>query len=64
MKTNMRNILALVVIMFVVIPVLAQQTETRQVGSFSGVSAAEGIDVYLKKSEKEEVKVVVEGTDA
>lgn len=59
----MRNIWALVVVMFFVIPSLAQQTETRQVGSFSGVSAAEGIDVYLKKGDKEEVKVVVEGTD-
>lgn len=60
---NMRNIWALVVVMFCVIPACAQQTETRQVRSFSGVSAAEGIDVYLKKGDKEEVKVVVEGTD-
>lgn len=59
----MRNFWALVVVVFFVVPALAQQTETRQVGSFSGVSAAEGIDVYLKKGEKEEVKVVVDGTE-
>lgn len=62
-ENNMRNICALVLVTFFIIPALAQQTETRQVGSFSGVSAAEGIDVYLKKGDKEEVKVVVEGTD-
>src|SRR5688500_4040253 len=43
---------------------LAQQTETRNVGSFSGVKAAEGIDVYLKKGEKESVKVEVTGDKA
>ena len=64
MKNNMRNIGALVIVILFVIPSLGQQTETRRVGSFSGVSAAEGIDVYLQQGEKEEVKVVVEGTDA
>jgi hypothetical protein len=42
--------------------VLAQQTETRNVGSFSGVKAAEGIDVYLKQGDKESVKVEVTGS--
>lgn len=40
--------------------VLAQQTVTRSVGSFTGVKAAEGIDVYLKKGNKESVRVETE----
>jgi hypothetical protein len=42
---------------------MAQQTETRSVGPFSGVKVAEGIDVYLKKGDHESVKVEVTGTD-
>lgn len=41
---------------------LAQNTEERSVGSFSGVKVAEGIDVYLKKGDKESVRVEVTGT--
>lgn len=37
----------------------AQQSEVREVGSFSGVKSGEAIDVYLKKGEKESVKVEV-----
>ena len=40
---------------------MAQESETRNVGSFKGVKAAEGIDVYLKKSDKESVKVESSG---
>ena len=39
----------------------AQQTENRSVNSFKGVKVAEGIDVYLKKGEKEAVRVEVSG---
>ena len=59
----MKKIPALIIVIFLVIPALAQESETREVGSFSGVKAAEGVDVYLKKGDKELVKVVVEGTD-
>lgn len=45
-----------------VLSVLAQQTETRSPGSFTGVKSAEGIDVYLKQGEKESVRVEVSGT--
>ena len=38
---------------------LGQQSETRSVGSFSGVKVTEGIDVYLKKGDKESVRVEV-----
>lgn len=40
----------------------AQKSETRSVSSFSGVKAAEGIDVYLKRGNKEELKVEASGT--
>jgi hypothetical protein len=39
----------------------AQQTEERQVGAFKGVKSSEAIDVYLKKGDKESVKVEVNG---
>jgi hypothetical protein len=39
----------------------SQQIETRQVGSFRGVKSSQAIDVYLKKGDKEEVKVEVTG---
>ncbi len=37
----------------------AQSSETRSVGSFKGVKSGEAIDVYLKKGDKESVKVDV-----
>lgn len=40
----------------------AQQRETRDVGSFSGIKAAEGIDVYLTHGSREQVKVEVSGS--
>lgn len=42
--------------------VIAQQSEVRSVGSFSGVKTAEAVDVYLKKGDKESVRVEVTGT--
>jgi len=42
---------------------LAQQSEVRQIASFQGVRVSEAIDVYLKKGDKESVKVEVTGTD-
>lgn len=41
--------------------VLAQQSDRRNIGSFKGVKAAEGIDVYLKKGDKESVTVEASG---
>lgn len=40
----------------------AQESQTRSVSSFTGVKAAEGVDVYLSKGEKESVRVEVTGT--
>ncbi len=41
----------------------AQQSEVRQIGAFQAVRVSEAIDVYLKKGEKESVKVEATGTD-
>lgn len=58
----MKKFGALVVIAFSFFVTVAQQSQTRNVGSFSGVKAMEGVDVFLKKGEKEEVRVEVTGT--
>jgi len=47
---------------FVSLTALGQQSEVRSLGTFRGVKAAEAIDVYLKKGEKESVKVEVSGS--
>lgn len=59
----MKNFGALIVVVFSFLSAFAQQTEVREVGSFSGVKAAEGIDVFLTKGDKEVVKVEVTGTE-
>ncbi|HEX5171375.1 MAG TPA: head GIN domain-containing protein [Cyclobacteriaceae bacterium] len=40
----------------------AQQGENRKVGSFLGIGAAEGIDVFLKKGDQTSVRVETEGS--
>lgn len=42
--------------------VFAQETETRNLASFTGVKVSEGISVYLKKGDKESAKIEVTGT--
>lgn len=59
----MKKFCAFVALVISFSSVLAQQTETRTVGSFSGVKAAEGVDVFLKQGDKESVKVEVDGAD-
>lgn len=39
----------------------AQQSETRELGKFSGIRVGEAIDVYLKKGDKESARVEVDG---
>ncbi len=58
----MRVIAFIGILLFTVTQAFAQSSETRSVGSFSGIKAAEAIDVYLKKGEKESVRVEVTGT--
>jgi hypothetical protein len=60
----MKNLLRITSILILTTCVAwAQQSETRAIGSFSGVKVTEGIDVYLKKGGKESVRVEVTGTD-
>lgn len=56
-----RIALSLVVLSLFAGVAVAQQSETRSVGSFSGIKSGEAIDVYLKKGEKESVRVEVSG---
>ena len=59
----MKNLLLIASVVIVTCGVAwAQESETRNVGPFSGVKVTEGIDVYLKKGDKESVRVEVEGT--
>ncbi len=54
---------ALILLGFVMsISAMGQQSEVRNVGTFKGVKSAEAVDVYLKKGDKESVKVEVTGT--
>lgn len=57
----MKKLLALT-FMVTTIWAQAQETQTRSIGSFTGIRAEEGIDVFLKKGSKESVRVEVTGT--
>ncbi len=48
---------------FILAAAWGQDSEVRSVGSFTGIKAAEAIDVYLKKGDRESVRVEVSGTD-
>lgn len=61
---NMKKFWALIAVFFSVFAAVAQDTDTREVRPFTGVKVAEGIDVFLKRGDKELVKVEVSGTDA
>jgi Putative auto-transporter adhesin, head GIN domain len=60
----MKNLLLITSILVITTWVTAQgqESETRNIGSFSGVKVTEGIDVYLKRGDKESVRVEVTGT--
>jgi len=55
----MKKYLAIILISYTATISYAQQTETRTIGSFTGVKATEAIDVYLKKGDKESVRIEV-----
>lgn len=59
----MKKSWALILIIFSFFSAVAQQTEERELDAFTGVKAAEGVDVFLTKGDKERVKVEVTGTD-
>lgn len=58
----MKKFLSALTLSLVFLAAFGQESEVRSVGSFSGIKAAEAIDVYLKKGDKESVKVEVTGT--
>lgn len=57
----MKKVLGVITLCLVLFSALAQESEVRSVGSFTGVKVGEAIDVYLKKGDKESVKVEITG---
>ncbi len=53
----MKKLVGIVILSFIISFSFAQQSEVRSVGSFTGVKATEAIDVYLKKGDKESIRV-------
>jgi hypothetical protein len=58
---NYMNKVIIVLLIGIATTAVAQQTESRSIGSFKGVKVSEGIDVYLKKGEKEALKIEAVG---
>jgi len=59
----MKKLIGSIVLISVVFLSYAQQSEVRSLNSFKGVRAGEAIDVYLKKGDKESVRLVVTGAE-
>jgi len=59
----MRKLVLIVFLVGSLLDVVAQKSEVRNVGSFSGIKAAEAVDVYLKKGASTSVRVEVDGVD-
>jgi len=57
------NRVAFIALIFLPALAIAQKSETRSVASFSAIKTGEAIDVYLKKGDKESVRVEVSGDD-
>lgn len=57
----MNKILTTLLLAGLVGTAVAQESEVRDVGSFQGIRAAEGIDVFLNKGDRESVRVEVSG---
>jgi formylmethanofuran dehydrogenase subunit C len=60
----MKKLLTLILLAASFTMASAQETQVRDVGHFTGIKVAEGVDVYVKKGDKESVKVEVTGTAA
>ncbi len=63
-KKYMKNLPAIILLVVAPWVASAQESQTRNIGSFTGVKVAQGIDVYLKKGDKESARVEVTGTSA
>ncbi|MFZ1807703.1 MAG: head GIN domain-containing protein [Cyclobacteriaceae bacterium] len=59
---DMRSFVLIALLLALMNPIWAQSSEVRSVGSFSGIKSAEAVDVYLKKGDKESVRVETTGT--
>lgn len=57
----MKKILLAFIAVLIGVIGFAQQSEVRTIGSFSGIKAGEAVDVYLKKGDKESIKVETTG---
>jgi hypothetical protein len=53
-----------VFLLLISLSVRAQQGEVRQLGTFQGIKVSEGVDVYLKKGDKESARIEVSGMEA
>ncbi len=58
----MKSIFFATCLVLVVTQLVAQQSEVRKLSAFSGIKVSEGIDAYLKKGAREEVRVEASGT--
>lgn len=59
----MKRIIVIVIFLMAQVAVVAQEKETRKLGSFSAIKAAEGIDVILRKGTGEQAEIHATGTD-
>ncbi len=57
----MKHLLWIAGLFLVTLPAMAQETQQRNIGSFSGIKVSEGVDVYLKHGDKESLKVEASG---
>ena len=57
----MKHLFVFILLATIVFQGYSQQSQQRNVGSFSGIKVSEGIDVILKQGEKEAVRVEVTG---
>jgi hypothetical protein len=58
----MKKIIIISAIVLIHFQGVAQQSEDRHIGTFRGIKCSEAIDVYLKKGDKENVRVETTGT--
>lgn len=63
MKNFLVTSLSLLLMAFLVIPSLAQNTEDRSVGSFHAIKSSQGISVYLHKGNSPAVRIEADGID-
>ena len=58
---RMKHLLWIGALFLVTTAAVGQETQQRNVGSFSGIKVSEGVDVYVKRGDKESVRVEASG---